>query len=227
VKQVFNESLVQIIGTKQIQNTAKDLVKKLHVTLIEAPPKDAKSATVDFRPFIAAVINGANGTKIAIITTKFTLEDGQGVAEITPDQYKTIQNGVNIARTTLVIQTAIFAIGSLLAIIIANKRFRALRRILLTCGILLLVVGLPFYLIPMVLSGSSQADISATFTGARVVLEPFALTLLITGGVLVIGIIVLDIILKITSKKRTPTTDSKPEQKPEPKVSSAQPKTKK
>jgi hypothetical protein len=201
VKKIFNDSLVQIIASKNVQNTASDLVKSLHKSLIESPPKNADRATVDFRPFITAVVNGANGTRIAVITTKFTLEDGQGVAEITPEQYRLIQSIATTARTTLVVQSVIFVLGVLLSVAIANRRFKVLRRILLTCGILLVAVGLPLYLIPMILSGSSQADISATFTGVGLLLNSLSLTMLVTGGVLIVAVIISNIIVKVSSKK--------------------------
>lgn len=201
LKQVFNDSLVQIIGSKNVQTTAKDLVKKFHVVLISSPPKGAQTATLDFRPFIAAVVSGANGTKISIITSKFTLEEGQGVVEITGDQYSMLQNGLNLARTTMIVQISAFLIGAILAIIIANRRLRALRRLLLTAGILLVIFGLPIFLIPMILSSSIQADIAATFTGARILIEPLSITMLVTGGLLIILVIIASIVAKVASKQ--------------------------
>lgn len=228
LKQVFNDSLVQIIGSKNVQATAKDLIKKFHVVLIASPPKGAQSATLDFRPFITAVINGANGTKIAIITSKFALEEGQGVVDIKGDQYNVLQNGLNLAKTTMIVQISVFLVGSILAIAIANRRFRAMRRLLLTSGILLVIFGLPIFLIPMILASSTQADIAATFTGARILIEPLSITMLVIGGLLIVGVIIANIITKVSSKntakvatqtntiKATPKTVAKPQPKKSP-----------
>ena len=185
--------------------------------LIASPPKGATTATIDFRPFIAAVINGAKGTKIAIITDKFALEPDQGVVTIDQTQYGTMQSVVNGAKTSLAVQLGIFLVGSLLAILIANKRLRALKRILLTCGILLVVLGLPLYLIPMLLASSSQADIAATFAGVSIVLNSLGLTALIVGVLLIVLVIIVNIITKLASNNtQTATAQTKSAQKTNP-----------
>lgn len=217
LNKIFSESLSQIIATPAVKNSAIELLKKSHTILIVSPPKGATTATLDFRPFIAAVINGAKGTKISIITDKFTLSADQGVLTIDQNQYGTLQSVVNGARTSLAIQLGIFLVGSLLAIIIANRRLRALKRILLSCGILLVILGLPLYLIPMLLSSSTQADIAATFAGVSIVLNSLGLTALIAGIVLIVLIIIANIITKITSKNApSGATENKPSVKTSP-----------
>lgn len=223
LKQVFKQGLAQIIVSAEVQKSTTTLLKNVHKLIIESPPKDAQTATLDFRPFIASVINGAKGTKIEIITTKFTVEEGQGVVTLDQNQYMLSQNIVTAARTTLIIQLIIFSLGIILCLAIANRRFRALRRILLTAGILLLLVGLPLYLIPMLIASSSQADIAATFTAVQLVLGPLASLMLIVGGILTVGIIIVDIIIKISSKK-TPTAPQQASAAAEPKKPVAKPK---
>lgn len=223
LKQAFKQSLAQIIASAEVQKSTTTLLENVHKLIIESPPKDAQTATLDFRPFIASVINGAKGTKIEIITTKFTLEEGQGVVTLDQNQYMLSQNIITAARTTLIIQLVIFSLGIILCLAIANRRLRALRRILLTAGILLLLVGLPLYLIPMLISSSSQADIAATFTAVQLVLGPLAGLMLIVGGILTVGIIIVDIIIKISSKK-TPAAPQPAGAAAEPKKPVAKPK---
>lgn len=202
LKEIFNQNIVQIINTPAIQNNTSNILKTIHTQLIETPTPGATTTTINLRPIITSIIDSTKGTKIAIVSTKFTLEDGKGIVTLNADQYKKIENVVHNITNAMWLLITVYILSLALAIFSANNRKRTSRRLLITFGVILLIFGLPILLIPLILSGSANSNVAAIMSGAGITFNPLSISMLIAGTISV----ACGIYLTIKSKK-----DSKPQ----------------
>jgi hypothetical protein len=213
IHKVIKAEIRNIIATPTFSSLIQSESQKALNTFFDIAIGKNSTAIINFNPLIAGVINSTKGTKIAIIGDKFALDDKVGVITLTPQNVKDIKNYYNTARTTMVVELVLIALCLLLSILLANHRFKALRRLALVAGIIYTIYGLVLLLVPQVIVAViKDAQATAGIEIVKFVINPLTYFSLITGVVLLVAVIISAIIGKATAgtktKKETPTKET-------------------
>lgn len=212
IQKIISSEVRKIIATPAFNKLIQSESQKALNTLFDIANGKNPTATINFNPLIVGVINSTKGTKIAIISDKFALDDKTGVITFTPQNVKDIRNYYNASRTTMAVELVIIVVCLLLAILIANHRLRALRRIALVAGIIYTIYGLVLLLVPqLIIAVVQDAQATAGIEIVKFVINPLTYFSLITGIILIAGVIIASIIVKLTQKEKPKPSEAKTE----------------
>ena len=213
IHKVVKSEIRKIIATPAFSSLIQTQSQKALNTIFDIASGKNTTVVINFNPLIAGVINSTKGTKIAIISDKFALDDKTGVITLTPQNVKDIKNYYNAARTTMTVELVIILLCLLVSILIANHRLKVLRRLALVAGIIYTIYGLVLLLVPQVIIAVvKDAQATAGIEIVKFVINPLTYFSLITGVVLLVAVIVSAIIGKALAgpkaKSEPPSKDT-------------------
>ena len=212
IQKVVKSEISKIIATPAFTNLIQTEVQKALNTVLDIANGKNTTGVINFNPLVVGVVSSTNGTRIAIIGEKLTPDASTGVITLTQQNLQDIKNYLDTAKTTMIVEIIVFVICLLLSIIIANHRLKALRRLALAIGIIYTVYGLILLAVPQLLIAFiKDAQATGAFEAIRFIINPLAYFTLIAGAVLIVGVIVANIISKLTKKENHQSTEHKPE----------------
>jgi hypothetical protein len=214
IKKVVKSEIVRIISSQNFTNLIQSEVQKALNTVFDIANNKNTDGVINFNPLVVGVINSTKGTKIAIISDKLVLADNTGVVTLTQQNIKDIKTYINNIKTTMALELVAIVICLLLAVLLANNRLNALKRLALAGGIIYVVYGLILILVPMLISPlikDSQA--MGVFEAVRSIINPLAYFSLIAGIILIVAVVITNIVIKSSSKSKPAVEEHKTEAK--------------
>jgi len=211
IQKVVKSEINKIIATPSFTNLIQTEVQKALNTIVDIANGKNTTGVINFNPLVVGVINSTSGTRIAIIGEKITPDATTGVITLTQQNLKDIKNYLDTAKTTMIVEIAVFVVCLLLSIIIANHRLRVLRRLALVAGIIYTVYGLVLVLVPQLLIAVvKDAQAVGAFEAVRYIINPLAYFSLTAGIILVFAVIIANIASKIAHKQKPQEPHKKP-----------------